>query len=227
LIICGSYRRGKLLCNDIDVLLTHENETKLLGLLDNIIKHLVEKNFLIDHFSLPSNDTKHKSHNTYMGICKLPSLQYKYFRHIDIKIYPPHAFPFSLLYFTGSDHFNRSMRYFAKNKGYTLSDHGIAPAIRVNNDKVHVGLCIPCKTEEDIFTVLGLKYIKPVNRNTYETFSPFIGTHESDDEIEIEIKNENENENENENNNCNENKSVSKSKKSRTKQNNTIQDNNQ
>jgi hypothetical protein len=31
-------------------------------------------------------------------------------------------FAFALLYFTGSDHFNRSMRLFASKKGYSLSD---------------------------------------------------------------------------------------------------------
>ena len=32
---------------------------------------------------------------------------------------------YALLYFTGSDHFNRSMRHYAKKRGYSLSDHGI------------------------------------------------------------------------------------------------------
>lgn len=54
------------------------------------------------------------SHNaTWMGFCKLPKWhpQYSgYNRRVDLKFYAAPHFPFALLYFTGSDHFNRSMR---------------------------------------------------------------------------------------------------------------------
>jgi DNA polymerase lambda len=39
-----------------------------------------------------------------------------------VQTYPRSMFAFALLYFTGSDHFNRSMRLFASKKGYSLSD---------------------------------------------------------------------------------------------------------
>jgi hypothetical protein len=35
-------------------------------------------------------------------------------RRLDLKIYPMELLPFALLYFTGNDHFNRSMRFWAK-----------------------------------------------------------------------------------------------------------------
>ena len=56
-----------------------------------------------------------------MGICVF---QDKLHHRIDIKYYPRDEFAFALLYFTGSDHFNRSMRLFARRKGIMLSDKG-------------------------------------------------------------------------------------------------------
>lgn len=38
-------------------------------------------------------------------------------RRIDIKSYPATSYPFAILYFTGSDHFNRSMRLYSKQIG--------------------------------------------------------------------------------------------------------------
>ena len=58
-------------------------------------------------------------------------------RRLDLKVYPVAQFPFALLYFTGSDHFNRSMRFYAKKKHWTLSDHGLAPCVRVSDTHTH------------------------------------------------------------------------------------------
>ena len=59
-----------------------------------------------------------------MGICKLNKPNSLH-RRIDMKIYPSDQYGFALLYFTGSDYFNRSMRFFARKKGYSLSDHAL------------------------------------------------------------------------------------------------------
>ncbi len=62
-----------------------------------------------------------------MGIC-----HYKDELHhrIDIKYYPIEEFAFAVLYFTGSDMFNRKMRLEAIEKGYHLSDHGMHKVIK-------------------------------------------------------------------------------------------------
>jgi DNA polymerase/3'-5' exonuclease PolX len=73
-----------------------------------------------------------------MGICK--SKEDTFFRRIDIKVYPKDQYAFALLYFTGSDYFNRSMRLLAESKGFTLSDHGLAPIGKVAGKKVSKGL---------------------------------------------------------------------------------------
>lgn len=103
-----------------------------------------------------------------MGMCRLPG--YPHHRRIDVKVYKPEHFAFALLSFTGSDHFNRSMRYFAKRKGLSLSDKSLCKAVRVKGEKVHVGDAMPCFTEREIFAALGLEYVRPTERNTYENF---------------------------------------------------------
>lgn len=79
-----------------------------------------------------------------------------------VQIYPREEYGYAILYFTGSDYFNRSMRLYAKKLGYTLSDHGLVPAeenkntLRLNN--------VACETEEEVFKVLGLEYKSPFQR---------------------------------------------------------------
>ena len=83
------------------------------------------------------------------------------------KVYPAEEYAYALLYFTGSDHFNRSMRHFAKAKGYSLSDHGLVRAHKVGVNNVVRGLVnlVPAKTEQDIFKALGLDFKEPIDRN--------------------------------------------------------------
>ena len=93
----------------------------------------------------------------YMGVCKVGEKS----RRIDIKVYPKEQFAFAVLYFTGSAHFNRSMRGMAEQKGYSLSDHGIVPVV----GKTKAGRSVPCETEEDVFKFLGMPYKQPAERD--------------------------------------------------------------
>merc|ERR1711920_508917 len=117
-----------------------------------IITRLKEIGFLVDDLSVPSKRKRdEEDHESHMGVCKLMDAKYTLHRHIDIKVYKPEHFAFAILYFTGSDHFNRSMRYFAKKKGWTLSDTHLAPALRQNNSKIVTFMqkAIPCQTEQE------------------------------------------------------------------------------
>ena len=120
----------------------------------------------------PSSD---HAHVCTMLFVKLPSSHAQcsgVHRRLDIKIYSAPCFPFALLYFTGSDHFNRSMRFYAKKNHLALSDNGLYPAIRSRGEKVWVGKSVFCRTERDVFEALGLKYVPPRLRNVYENFMP-------------------------------------------------------
>ena len=85
---------------------------------------------------------------------------------LDIKYYPLEQYAYAMLYFTGSDYFNRSMRLFARKKNYSLSDHSLTPVERTTGMKqVWEGRNIVCYTEKDIFEFLGLDYMKPEDRD--------------------------------------------------------------
>ena len=82
---------------------------------------------------------------------------------------------FALLYFTGSDHFNRSMRYYAKQAfQLSLSDKELAPAFYMRVEGVGMqkqhnnGERIPRDSEQQIFDELGLEYKHPFERNCYD-----------------------------------------------------------
>lgn len=46
-----------------------------------------------------------------------------------------------------------------------LSDHGVHPTMRNQRNKIiWKGELIPCTTEMDVFSLLGMKYIKPEDR---------------------------------------------------------------
>jgi hypothetical protein len=76
----------------------------------------------IDYEDSQENGQEDVTRASYMGVCKLPNQAKAIHRRIDIKIYPHELLPFAMLYFTGSDHFNRSMRLYAKKRGFSLSD---------------------------------------------------------------------------------------------------------
>jgi DNA polymerase lambda len=150
--ICGSFRRGAKTCGDVDVLIM--DPTEEIDTLPNLIDALTKCGLLRDHLS-------NSKSNSYMGICKIREFN----RRIDIKVYPKNQYAFALLYFTGSNYFNRSMRYYAEKKGFSLGDKNLKEVIRVSKQKVHESDGIECSTEEEIFKALGLEYKEPTERN--------------------------------------------------------------
>jgi len=141
--ICGSYRRMKQSSNDIDVLITSDNYND--NELRNIINIMKDNNFIIDDLTNKNYITK------YMGFCKYKNNP---IRRIDIRYINKESFYYSLLYFTGSDKFNRFLRKLAKSNGYKLNEYGLYKG----------GKFIHVKSEEDIFKLLKLPYTAPKHR---------------------------------------------------------------
>jgi len=141
--IAGSYRRGKEFSGDIDILISSEKFN-----LGDIVKILIENKIITDILSMQKEK--------FMGIGKCPRKNEQYFR-IDIEFLPKNEYGFGLLYFTGSGEFNKEMRLYAKNLGYTLSQHGL------KNNKT--GTVFKSEKETDIFDKLNLQYIEPNKRN--------------------------------------------------------------
>jgi len=148
LTICGSYRRGRAESGDIDCLITHPdiNTHDNSIVLGNIVKGLTTCGFLVDHLTENGN-TK------YMGLCKVAEIP----RRIDIRIIPRDSYPFATLYFTGSKNNNTDMRIVAKKKGYKLNEYGM--------ESILDHTLVKCKSEEEIYEFLGMKYLTPKERD--------------------------------------------------------------
>lgn len=157
-IICGSYRRGKLSSGDIDMLvllpeLKTEEEIKdsNVNYLNLIVLKLTNKKILVDNLT-------EKGETKYMGFCKnSPKAKA---RRIDIRFIPYNSKAAAMLYFTGSGNFNKEMRSEALKRKYTINEYGIYKI----NSKKQKGELILTKTEKDIFDLVGMKYLEPKDR---------------------------------------------------------------
>lgn len=148
--ICGSYRRQRLTSNDIDLLITSpllltpdlKEEEKII---QSIVSKLHSSNFLID-------DITPSATNKYMGFCNYLKFP---IRRIDIRFIPFLSWYPGILYFTGSTNLNLTMRNKAKKLGYKLNEYGLFKGTK----NIYV------ESEEEIFNLLGMKYLEPQERN--------------------------------------------------------------
>lgn len=159
--ICGSYRRGAASSGDIDILLTHPDYTseteKQPKLLHDVVDHFESIGFVTDTMS--KGDTK------FMGVCQLQQSgedeeEYLH-RRIDIRLIPKDQYYCGVLYFTGSDIFNKTMRTHALEKGFTLNEYTIRP---VGVTGV-AGEPLLVDSERDIFEYIHYKYREPKERS--------------------------------------------------------------
>ena len=141
IILCGSYRRNKSVSNDIDLLLTGDDNSIALKIFVDLLHKL---NIIIE-------DIDPDYHVKYMGFIK-----YKKYpvRRLDIMYVNKENYYTAILHFTGSKDFNTKIRKTAQLLGYKLNQYGLYK----NNKKITVN------SEKEIFDILGLEYIKPENR---------------------------------------------------------------
>lgn len=155
--VCGSYRRHRPDCGDIDVLLTHDDVLTELQLesgpdhLGSVVNALTEAGLIVGHL------TEH-GRTKFMGVCQLESDLPG--RRIDIRFVAMNQKPAAMLYFTGSGSFNKIMRYKANERGYTINEYGIYTYLNgIKGDLVEV------HSEEDIFKVINCVYLDPTKRD--------------------------------------------------------------
>ncbi|KAM6306431.1 DNA polymerase lambda [Aegotheles albertisi] len=162
-VACGSYRRGKPTCGDVDVLVTHPDGQSHRGVFSKLLDSLHRSGFLTDDLVSQEDNGDQKK---YLGVCRLPGPAQRH-RRLDIIVVPYSEFACALLYFTGSAHFNRSMRALAKTKGMSLSEHALSSAVvrGPGGIKVASGHTLPTPTERDVFVQLGLPYREPSERD--------------------------------------------------------------
>lgn len=159
--VCGSFRRGATSSGDIDILLTHPDFTSESGkkpkLLSQVVEKLEASGLVTDRLSL--GDVK------FMGVCILgetDSQKDRAHQRIDIRLIPSDQYSCALLYFTGSDQFNKDMRLHALELGFTLNEYCIRPVGSTGTP----GEPMPVSSEEDLFDYLGMDFKKPSERNS-------------------------------------------------------------
>ncbi len=144
---CGSYRRGRSTCGDLDLILSGG---KIDDPLLKVINHLHTVDFLV-------GDLTQKGTTKYMGVCKRTKKSKG--RRIDIRYIPSVSLGAALLYFTGSGEFNKLMRLVANQRGFTLNEYGL---YRLKDKEK--GDLVPAETEEAIFQCLNILYLRPEER---------------------------------------------------------------
>lgn len=161
-MVCGSYRRGKPTCGDVDVLITHPDGHSHELIFRPLLARLRDSGFLTDDLVTQEDNGNQKK---YLGVCRLPGEGRKH-RRLDVIVVPYQERATALMYFTGSAHFNRSMRLLATKKGMSLSEHSLrAGIVRQGGEKLSDGYMLDTPTEESIFTHLGLEYRPPKERD--------------------------------------------------------------
>jgi DNA polymerase IV len=78
---------------------------------------------------------------------------------------PGAEFGAAMIYFTGNDIFNRSMRLLARKKGMCLNQRGLFKDVMRNGQvKLNPGRLIEGRDERRIFEVLGVPWRPPEQR---------------------------------------------------------------
>lgn len=162
-IIAGSYRRGAADSGDIDVLITKPGATmeSIRSIMMNtVIPRLFEQGFLKASLATSSRSDGSKWH----GASALPGSDI--WRRIDLLFVPGDEIGAALLYFTGNDIFNRSMRLLASRKGMCLNQHGLYKDVLrgPNRVKANPGCLVEGRDERRIFEVLRVPWRPPEHR---------------------------------------------------------------
>ncbi|KAF4547807.1 DNA polymerase beta palm-like protein [Elsinoe fawcettii] len=150
----GSYRRGARTSSDIDIVITHRtwtNSQLRTMLIDSLIPTLSKADFLKCALASIDRTDGTKWH----GASCLPSS--KTWRRIDFLLVPATELGAALIYFTGNDIFNRSMRLLASKKGMRLNQRGLYKDVMrgKQREKLAEGSLIEGRDEKKIFAALG------------------------------------------------------------------------
>lgn len=165
--IGGSYRRGAPDSGDVDFILTKLNCA--MGILHTIIFHTVlpilqERGYAKASLAISSKEDGSKWH----GAVVLPDFG-SVWRRVDFLLVPWDEMGAALIYFTGNDVFNRSIRLLARKKGLRLNQHGLwrdvmGGARSGGGERSTRGTLVEGRSEERIFELLGVPYRPPEHR---------------------------------------------------------------
>lgn len=179
LLIGGSYRRGADTSGDVDFIITKPGTSSsddLVPFLEKLVGNLKKAGFLtaeLASHSFGRDDGGSKWH----GCCVLPqppqdpssssSSSRPPWRRIDFLLVPETEYGAALIYFTGNDIFNRSIRLLASKKGMRLNQRGLYKDVLrgpYGRPKITAGELIEGRDEKRIFEILGVKWREPEER---------------------------------------------------------------
>lgn len=147
--ITGSYRRKMPSSGDIDCLVYYDKEmltpVQSIKTFNDYIDTLIENNYIIAVLS--------RGDKKCLCFAKIKNKV----RRLDLLLTTPSEYPYALLYFTGSKQFNISIRKYALEMGYSLSEQSLTD---VTSKKKVSGIT----SEKDIFDFLDIKYVAPEKR---------------------------------------------------------------
>ncbi|TPX06999.1 uncharacterized protein E0L32_011067 [Thyridium curvatum] len=175
LLIGGSYRRGAESSGDVDFIITKKGTTSagdLAPFLEQLVSTLKQEGFLTAevasfHSHRPG---KEGSGSKWHGCCVLPpgkkGKMGGIWRRIDLLLVPETEYGAALIYFTGNDIFNRSMRLLASRKKMRLNQRGLYKEVMRGPGRVKVteGELLEGRDEKRIFELLGVKWREPWER---------------------------------------------------------------
>jgi len=161
--IGGSYRRGADSSGDIDFIVTKPDcpaETLRMIMLENVVPKLFSEGYLKVGLATTDKDDGSKWH----GAATLPG--HTVWRRIDFLFVPWNEIGAALIYFTGNDIFNRSIRLLASKKGLRLNQRGLwKDVIRgPKREKITQGSLLEGKDEKKIFDILRVPWRPPEHR---------------------------------------------------------------
>ncbi|KAF1956205.1 hypothetical protein CC80DRAFT_472922 [Byssothecium circinans] len=162
--VMGSYRRGAKDSGDIDIIITKPGASisRLRDVVFNtLIPNLMASGFIKCKLATSSRtDDGTKWH----GVSCLPSSTT--WRRLDLLLVPEYELGAALLYFTGNDIFNRSIRLLASKKGMRLNQRGLYKDVvrGRNRERLNEGTLVEGRDEKRIFEILGVPWREPGER---------------------------------------------------------------
>jgi DNA polymerase IV len=163
--IMGSYRRGAKDSGDIDMILTRPG-TSLTAMRTTVFEELVPHLYKIGFLkaSLATSRSNEPTGTKWHGASCLPTSQV--WRRMDLLLVPEEEMGAALLYFTGNDIFNRSIRLLARKKNMRLNQKGLYKDVKRGRrgEKLNEGVLVEGRSEKKIFEVLGVPWREPHER---------------------------------------------------------------
>jgi DNA polymerase IV len=163
--VMGSYRRGAKDSGDIDMIITCPGAslaTLRTVVFDSLVPELFKSGFL--KASLATSRTNDSTGSKWHGASCLPTS--KVWRRMDFLLVPEEEMGAALIYFTGNDIFNRSIRLLARKKNMRLNQRGLYKDVARGRrgEKLNEGVLVEGRSEKKIFELLGVPWREPHER---------------------------------------------------------------